>query len=508
MIKSSELNNENLFFNNSNNLFTKLPQHVIRAIVQKDILKRLMSGEEIDDIYTEIKSELIDKGAKFDTYIQENEEELEFTDKIEYYYEYYKRLLRYNTIHFPNEVITENDYVELAEKQIVPSFDYLYEDKNGEIHICKIKTSKIKNPLMNDLDKNDMYVLSLWGKEKFPNKVINIDYDYLSESSKCIYENSHNQHSFEITETFLNKLEASFNENMENGCNPNNCATCGRNQLCNFEEPPINLGTERVIRPLSEIRLTQTQREVINNEEGISRVIAGAGAGKTLVVAMRVVELIKKGYDPSKIAMLTYTKTGAKEMIDRVIRYLAGQEGLLVDPSLIMSGTINSFCQNILNEHYDELGYTDKPVIVPEEVNYGIINDILNSYAQIPEWKYRRMQTSGPNAKWANRNIALKSAENVFKEIKKNHWTIDNNGLEGSYSPQSLQMIFLMYQNYELVMKQKCFIDYDDQIDLVYKLVERHPTLFDEYGYEHIITDEFQDSNLKQIEILKMMINS
>lgn len=508
MIKSSELNSENLFFNNSNNLFTKLPQHAIRAIVQKDILKRLMSGEEIDDIYTEIKSELIDKGAKFDTYIQENEEELEFTDKIEYYYEYYKRLLRHNTIHFPSEVITENDYVELAEKQIVPSFDYLYEDKNGEIHICKIKTSKIKNPLMNDLDKNDMYVLSLWGKEKFPNKVINIDYDYLSESSKYIYENSHNQHSFEITETFLNKLEDSFNENMENGCNPNNCATCGRNQLCNFEEPPINLGTERVIRPLSEIRLTQTQREVINNEEGISRVIAGAGAGKTLVVAMRVVELIKKGYDPSKIAMLTYTKTGAKEMIDRVIRYLAGQEGLLVDPSLIMSGTINSFCQNILNEHYDELGYTDKPVIVPEEVNYGIINDILNSYAQIPEWKYRRMQTFGPNAKWANRNIALKSAENVFKEIKKNHWTIDNNGLEGSYSPQSLQMIFLMYQNYELVMKQKCFIDYDDQIDLIYKLVERHPTLFDEYGYEHIITDEFQDSNLKQIEILKMMINS
>ena len=83
MIKSSELNNENLFFNNSNNLFTKLPQHVIRAIVQKDILKRLMSGEEIDDIYTEIKSELIDKGAKFDTYIQENEEELEFVRDIE-----------------------------------------------------------------------------------------------------------------------------------------------------------------------------------------------------------------------------------------------------------------------------------------------------------------------------------------------------------------------------------------------------------------------------------------
>lgn len=508
MIKSNQIDESNLFYDNGDNLNSKMPQFAIRAFCQKDVIKRLISGEEIPDIYGELKSLLAANGAKFDTYIQENEEILGYADKIEYYNEYLQREIKNKNI-ITADKLDENDFYTLNNKQYKPAFDYMYVTDN-EVYIKKIKTSKFKNPLVNNRDKNDMYILSLWAKEKYPDKTIYLDYDYLVESKvrgNYSYEHRHNQHEFEVTDEFFDKLEESYKTQLEEGCSPNNCSQCGRNQLCNYEEPPINLGTERVIKPLSEIRLTQTQREVKDNEEGISRVIAGAGAGKTLVVAMRVVELIKKGYDPSKIAMLTYTTTGAKEMTDRVIRYLAGQEGILVDPTLITSGTINSFGQNILNDHYAELGYTDKPTVIPEEVRSGIINDIFNAYAQIPEWKYRSL-AKGPNAKFANRYTALYQAKEAFSQIKKNKWDIFNNGFAGKYSDQSIQMIFLMYQNYEMQMKQRNLIDFDDQLDLVLKLIETHPNLFDEYGYEHIITDEFQDSNLKQINILKAMIDA
>ncbi len=507
MIKSNNIDNNTLFYNDDSLFTSKMSQYGIRAYCQKNIIKRLILKEDFD-VESELRSLLSAQGAKFDTYIQENEEIYNYTNKISYYNEYIQRLLANKDI-ITTDDLTETDYVELNSKKYQPVFDFLYEDVRG-IHIGKIKTSKFKNPLINNRDKNDMYILSLWAKRVYPNKPIFINFDYLIESKvsgDLPYERRRNQIEEEVTDELMEKLKESYEQQLETGCSPANCGSCDRNQLCNYEEPPINLGTERVIKPLSEIRLTQAQREVKDNEEGISRVIAGAGAGKTLVVAMRVVELIRKGYDPKKIAMLTYTTTGAKEMTDRVIRYLAGQEGILVDPTLITSGTINSFGQNILNEHFEELGYTAPPKVIPEEVRSGIVNDILNTYAQIPEWKYRSL-IKGPNAKFANMYTALNQAKLAFSSIKKNKWDIFNNGFSGKYSDQSIQMIFLMYQNYEMQMKQRNLIDFDDQLDLVLKLIETHPNLFDEYGFEHIITDEFQDSNLKQIEILKAMIDA
>lgn len=381
MIKSNNIDNNTLFYNDDSLFTSKMSQYGIRAYCQKNIIKRLILKEDFD-VESELRSLLSAQGAKFDTYIQENEEIYNYTNKISYYNEYIQRLLANKDI-ITTDDLTETDYVELNSKKYQPVFDFLYEDVRG-IHIGKIKTSKFKNPLINNRDKNDMYILSLWAKRVYPNKPIFINFDYLIESKvsgDLPYERRRNQIEEEVTDELMEKLKESYEQQLETGCSPANCGSCDRNQLCNYEEPPINLGTERVIKPLSEIRLTQAQREVKDNEEGISRVIAGAGAGKTLVVAMRVVELIRKGYDPKKIAMLTYTTTGAKEMTDRVIRYLAGQEGILVDPTLITSGTINSFGQNILNEHFEELGYTAPPKVIPEEVRSG--NDRL--YLEKPD---------------------------------------------------------------------------------------------------------------------------
>lgn len=511
-MKTSQLSSANILYDNGDNFNSKLTQTGIRAITQKTILKRLMKGEEIPDIEGEVRSLLASNGAKFDTYIQEDEEVKNFTSKIELYNNYFQNtfsgLRDDGKIIFGDE-LGDDEAVEIKGRQVMPDFDFMYENKYGEMQLVKIRTSEFKNPLTTNYGRMEMYGLSAWANNKFPDKTVKLEYDFFPKTidSNDDYESYAGTCSFEIDDELYNKLETDFEEAIAKGCGGEDCSKCVRNQLCNYEEPPIDLGFEKTIKPLSSINLTQTQREAADFESGIARVIAGAGAGKTLLVAMRVVELIKKGYDPSKIAMLTYTTTGAKEMTERVIRYLAGQEGILTDPGLIKSGTINSFGQDIINDHYEELGYTEPPRVVPDEVRYGIINDVLDSYAKIPEWKYRPLaQFEG--AKWANQYCALNKAKNVFADIKKNNWTIRDNGLEGSYSTQSIAMIFLMYQQYQMEMKQKNFIEFDDQLDLVLQLTETHPGLFDEYGYEHIIMDEYQDSNLKQLNIAKAMIDA
>ena len=58
-------------------------------------------------------------------------------------------------------------------------------------------------------------------------------------------------------------------------------------------------------------------------------VIAGAGSGKTRVIAARVAEILLKGVDPSRILLLTFSNKAAREMVDRVLdvtgRFLRGE---------------------------------------------------------------------------------------------------------------------------------------------------------------------------------------
>ena len=115
-MKTSQLNSANILFNNGDNLNSRLSQNGIRAVAQKQILKRLIKGEDIPDIESEVRSLLKDNGAKFDTYIQEDEEVKEFTEKIELYNQYFQDTysgLRDDSLIVFGDEIDKDDTVEL-----------------------------------------------------------------------------------------------------------------------------------------------------------------------------------------------------------------------------------------------------------------------------------------------------------------------------------------------------------------------------------------------------------
>lgn len=134
-----------------------------------------------------------------------------------------------------------------------------------------------------------------------------------------------------------------------------------------------------------DIKLTFAQKQAVNHFEGNMLINAGAGSGKTTVVSLRILNLIKNhNVDPSKIALLTFTNAASKEMSDRVQLYANADEQLKdVDVSNMWSGTFNKFCENIINEHYEELNYTRKPHVVSTTQKYAIINSIFNKYPKL-----------------------------------------------------------------------------------------------------------------------------
>ena len=70
MIKSNNIDNNTLFYNDDSLFTSKMSQYGIRAYCQKNIIKRLIQKEDFD-IESELRSLLAAQGAKFDTYIQE-----------------------------------------------------------------------------------------------------------------------------------------------------------------------------------------------------------------------------------------------------------------------------------------------------------------------------------------------------------------------------------------------------------------------------------------------------
>ena len=494
-----------------------------RASAQKQVVMRMLQGEPIQDVQGEIDSILMSKG-----YVWENlEQRLMSLDlfaaraqKIARGFENKNVVMPADALAAAAEALGEenaNMTVDYFGEEITAKPDFFVVDGNS-VEVCKVTTSRMPASATEDTIRPDVYALGLIGEKLFPGKDVYVKRVHFAPSSSyadraALTEplDTLSSRSSQVTEVhFTEDVKEYFKDAHEkedrSSCTAEECASCSRNNICNFEEPPISLDAQTAVRDLSEIRLTAAQRAVVSFESGKARVNAGAGAGKTLVVAMRIVELLEKGYEPEDIALLTFTKAGAEEMTARVMSY-AATRNIALDPERFTSGTINGFCQDVINEHYEELGYARPPRVVSDETRYGIINKIISSFPKIEKWKYSAFSDS-KFAKYAS-SSAIRSASKLFEDIKREKYELDTLPKEAyGLSDEEAASVFLMFAEFERVMKAASLIEFDDQIELVFKLAELRPSLFEEMGYRHILVDEFQDTDLKQIELLNRMMDN
>lgn len=110
-------------------------------------------------------------------------------------------------------------------------------------------------------------------------------------------------------------------------------------------------------------KLNSMQREAVLAIDGPLLVLAGAGSGKTRVIAHRILELVRQGTPPEQILAITFTNKAAAEMRQRVIELL--QEHLGPDkvwaPPLV--STFHSLGLLIVKENAKRLGFKRTPAI-------------------------------------------------------------------------------------------------------------------------------------------------
>lgn len=510
---------------------------ITTAAVQKAVIKRALMGEDLD--YESELSILFDKeGVVFENQTLRNAQISLMAKRID-------RLVNYER-YTPSRAhkIFRRDMnggepvvVDYFGEQVeaLPDYAIEYDDM---VVVCKIKTGKGNFTRTENVESQEAYCLGKAGELIADGRDVYVQYLYLADpersaevdslvkispteyaepydttarTKKKIFDAKFDDSLKEAIATHLGKIKEEMEAN--GGCKIEDCASCPEFNICHYEEPPIAHTVEEVVhRDWDQIEsmLSYDQRQVINYDRGISRVNAGPGSGKTLVTSMRVSKLVENGCPPEAICLLTFTKAGAGEMTARSIDYGA-HNNLAIDPDTLTSTTFNSFCQHIIEDHYEELGYARKPRVVPDEVKRGIINRIIDQFPKISQWSY----SSSAKTKVFNTavtKVPFAAAIRDFELIKKEGYTRDtlpddfNRGRR--YTDRDLDVLFLMYEEFNKQLKERCLLEYDDQIREVERLLTIRPSLFNEMGYQHIIVDEFQDTDLPQINLLQKMIDT
>src|SRR6185503_21081325 len=100
-------------------------------------------------------------------------------------------------------------------------------------------------------------------------------------------------------------------------------------------------------------QLNERQREAVTSTDGPLLILAGAGSGKTRVIAYRIAYLVvERGIWPRNILAVTFTNKASEEMRNRVNRLLEGME----IGSVPWISTFHSLCVRILRRDIEEIG--------------------------------------------------------------------------------------------------------------------------------------------------------
>jgi DNA helicase-2/ATP-dependent DNA helicase PcrA len=234
--------------------------------------------------------------------------------------------------------------------------------------------------------------------------------------------------------------------------------------------------------------LNEEQRQVVMHPGGPMLVLAGAGSGKTRTVVYRVARLLEDGVDASSILLLTFTNRAARDMLQRV-ETLLGRNA-----SRIMGGTFHSVGNRLLRRFGTRLGYADSYGILDREDARDLMAAALAE--EVPHAPERRL----PGA------AALVE---VYSYVVNTGRPLPQ--VLAARFPQfagEIQVIENVFRRYLERKRRANVMDYDDLL-LNWLLLLRHQPevrLLLATRFQHILVDEYQDTNRLQADIVDSML--
>lgn len=265
---------------------------------------------------------------------------------------------------------------------------------------------------------------------------------------------------------------------------------------------------------MAEKTLNKEQLKAVKHKTGPLLIIAGAGTGKTTVITERIKHLIfKKLADPSEILALTFTEKASREMQDRV------DESLPFGYTQMWISTFHSFCDKVLKDNALSIGLTPNYKLNTESESIQFFRKHLfefdldyfrplgnpNKFISGMLQHFSRLQDENitPNdyLEWIQKLKNLKAKKHTrlcqdFGEAKEEELEIKKwKELAGTY------------KKYDDLKTKEGVMDFGDLIIKTLQLFEKRPNILKNYQkqFKYILVDEFQDTNIAQNELVKLL---
>jgi DNA helicase-2/ATP-dependent DNA helicase PcrA len=226
--------------------------------------------------------------------------------------------------------------------------------------------------------------------------------------------------------------------------------------------------------------LNPQQRQAVTAGAGPILVLAGPGSGKTRVLTHRIAYLIAyEGVRPYNILAVTFTNKAANEMKARI-------ERLLGKPAQSVNmGTFHALCARWLRREAELLPVNSNYVIFDEDDQLAVVKHAMRDL-NLDEKQYR------PAA-----------VLNAISRAKNDLLGPDEFPIQ-SYRDEVVARVYRRYQ--ELLVASNA-VDFDDLLLYAARLLQDQPSVRERYArrYEHILVDEFQDTNYAQYQLLKLL---
>lgn len=292
-------------------------------------------------------------------------------------------------------------------------------------------------------------------------------------------------------------------------CTEEECKKCIWNPSCNYIRMPELYQPVETAKKNTKIIPSDAQQSIINFRKGICRVNAAAGSGKTECMTERGVQMFMEGVKPSEVLFITFTNAGANEMKQRIKKKCEARN-LSVSCADIQAMTFNSFAYEIVKKEYVDCGFTKPPLVVDDVRNSVIITQLLDE-SPVSGLDYMNYSMDMPNCKGA-----LACTKKAFEFIKVNQIDPEEANAEKElagaleeckilrfYGNGAIASLLTLYKDYDRRLKEENLVQFADQEPLMKYILELYPGYLEQYGFRHIIVDEFQDSNEIQLATIK-----
>ncbi len=229
--------------------------------------------------------------------------------------------------------------------------------------------------------------------------------------------------------------------------------------------------------------LNPAQRQAVTHGDGPLLIVAGAGTGKTKTLACRVAYLIEQGVDPQRILLLTFTRRAAAEMLKR-----ASQLTETNMTSKVWGGTFHAVANRLLRIYGQAVQLPTDFTIMDTDDASDMMNLIRTEmgFGKAD----RRFVRKATLVKIYSHTV---NAQEKLKTIVERHFP---------WCAEDVEAMASIFKEYTERKTASHTLDYDDLL-LYWQLLCDSPSVADRF--EHILVDEYQDTNLVQADILQGM---